>query len=569
MKAPKNPVQQHSNVFVEQAEYIGDKELTSWSASHPDESIILSKLSQGGAKLVTGPRGCGKTTLLLKAYHQLASAGTTGALPIYVNFKSSLRLEPLYKRQSNAVFLFNQWLLFKVYRGLIETADRLGVLKRAPLRYASDTIDGFLGRLEIGDIDLEFRDNETLTIPALEQEVQHILDLTQRTRCVLLLDDAAHAFSPDQQRDFFDFFRGVKSRLLSPKAAIYPGVTVYSSAFHVGHDAEEIDVWIRPDDARYLDFMRNVLERRLDGELWRELSASDQILKLLCYAAFGMPRSLINMVRTLAQEPSGKVTQRVTRAKALKAIHETYQNTCALFNSLSVKLPMYANFINEGAKVYQRMIESVKDYNRSKDSRHQSVIVAIRQPIATEVVKVLGFFQYSGLLLPKGEVSRGEKGTFEQFVIHYSALIDSNALFARKAIAVGDFVEAFAHRNPHEFTRVAVSKLTAREEPADLFALSLPPCQVCRVPRGSEHAKFCHNCGAPLKEASIFEALVEEDISFLPLTPARVAKIKSHSTIRKIRDILMDHDHQELRGVPQVGPYWARTIFSHAEEYIA
>jgi hypothetical protein len=39
------------------------------------------------------------------------------ALPVYVNFKASLKLEPLYRVNANAVYWFNQWLL------AIETAQ--------------------------------------------------------------------------------------------------------------------------------------------------------------------------------------------------------------------------------------------------------------------------------------------------------------------------------------------------------------------------------------------------------------------------------------------------------------
>lgn len=559
---------QSPNIFVEQAEYIGDNELTSWSATHPDEQNILSKLTQGGAKLITGPRGAGKTTLLLKAHHQMLS-DKGPSLSVYVNYKASLRLEPLYKRHSNAVFLFNQWLLLKAYDGLIVTAEKLGVCKKVKFKYSAQQIEGVLGRLEVGDVEIEQREVDTLTIPFLEQEIQMVLDATGKSRCVLLLDDAAHAFSPDQQKDFFDFFRRIKSRCVAPKAAIYPGVTVYSSAFHVGHDAEEVDVWIRPDNSLYEGFMKGVLEKRLNPSLWADLAHNEPLLCLLCYAAFGMPRSLINMVRMLVQDQGQLGTSTVTRARVLKAIHQNNQSIFALFSSLSSKLPMYANFITEGSKLYQRMVELIKEYNRTKDVLHQSVIAAIRQPIPTELSKVFGFFQYSGLLLPKGEVSRGEKGTFDLFVIHYSAFIDSNALFGRKALNVNDYVTAFRHRDPHEFTRIGQSKLLERENPEDLFALSLPPCQKCQTPRSSEHAKFCQNCGAPLLEASIFEALVEKDISSLRLTERRVTTIKSHSNIRKIRDILMDHDHSELRGVPQIGPFWSKHISSLAEEYIA
>lgn len=199
----------------------------------------------------------------------------------------------------------------------------------------------------------------------------------------------------------------------------------------------------------------------------------------------------------------------------------------------------------------------------------QSVSIAVQRPVPAELGKVLGFFQYSGLLMPRGEVSRGEKGVFELYSVHYAALIERNALLARRAVNIADFVEAFEKRHPHEFTRVNPRTLLGSEELADAFPLSLPPCQVCKTPRVNEAAKFCLNCGAKLQSISVFESLVAQGIEELPLTENRAEKIKQHSRIRTVKDILMDHDNRELRGVPRVGPVWAKRIYAHAEEYIA
>ena len=87
----------------------------------------------------------------------------------------------------------------------------------------------------------------------------------RRGRCVLLLDDAAHAFSPEQQRDFFEVFRALRSRFVATKAAVYPGITSYSPYFHVGHEAELLEAWYSPDDDQYLNTMRSVARNRLPG----------------------------------------------------------------------------------------------------------------------------------------------------------------------------------------------------------------------------------------------------------------------------------------------------------------
>ena len=75
------------DIFTEQAEYITRNDLDNWHMEHPIEKMIMKKLCQGGAKLLTGPRGCGKTTLLLRAYNDMIRKKKV--FSIYVNFKTS------------------------------------------------------------------------------------------------------------------------------------------------------------------------------------------------------------------------------------------------------------------------------------------------------------------------------------------------------------------------------------------------------------------------------------------------------------------------------------------------
>jgi ABC-type iron transport system FetAB ATPase subunit len=564
-------VTSQQNLFVEQAEYLEPEWFEAWTTEHPEEGSILRKLSQSGAKLLTGPRGSGKTTLLLKAHSRMLREEHGAALPIYVNFKSSLKLEPLYKSNANAVYWFNQWMLLKVYQGLFATLTELRCPFPDSLRLTQVDADHVAGQLELGQTQLDGIQGSALDIPGLETDIRQVLEILGRTRCVLLLDDAAHAFSAEQQRDFFDFFRQVKSRTISPKAAIYPGVTIYSSTFHVGHDAEEINVWLNPHSAGYVPFLLSLLERRLPADVYKTLASDSELIKLACYASFGMPRAFLNMVRSFYRisEEKPRYDVMFNRTNVLAAIKEVSENTMSVFRSLQVKLPLYAEFVNTGEKLYGQAVDTVKNYNKEKPVDRQSVMIAIQRPLPPELIKVLGFFQYSGLLMPRGEVSRGEKGVFELYALHYAALIERNALLGKRSVSVSEYVEAIERRHPHEFTRVNPRTLVGTSDFSEAFPLSLPPCQVCRTPRVSEAARFCLNCGAQLKSISAFDSIVSRLIEELPLTETRIARIKENSSIKTIKDILMDHENRELRKVPRIGPYWAQRIYAYAEEYIA
>ncbi len=572
---------EQENLFIEQAEYIDENDFLKWSIEQPDENTIIRKLSQGGAKLITGPRGCGKTTLMLKTFHKLRADSEAMSLPIYVNFKTSLRLEPLYKKgHINAIFWFKQWLLFKVYQGLFKI---LKEIKKTPpsdlnLKFNEKFVERVINQLELGRTDkLIDEEDYLLTVSSLEEDIKKVLLFLKKTRCILLLDDAAHAFSPEQQRDFFDFFRQIKSRIISPKAAIYPGITIYSASFHVGHDAEEIDVWIKPDSPNYFDFMFEVLERRLPNEVYTKLLFDNKpLLQLVCYAAFGIPRALLNMTRRFYNQPAssaGKFAFKVhfNKVKAFSAIKSSFDNTFHVYSSLKVQLPIYEHFILIGEQLFDTMINQVKEYNKNKEIGTQGISIAIKHPLPAEMLKVLGFFQYVGILLPNGRVNKGIKGTYEIYVIHYAALILKNVLFPQKKspVPVADLSLALTQASLRYCPRITPNNLIGTDDILSVFKLALPPCQNCETPRANEQAKFCMNCGVVLKTDSTFDEIVKHDIEKLPLTEKRVQTIKKHSHIQTIKDILMDHENRELRGVPRIGKIWAKRIRSHAEEYIS
>jgi ABC-type iron transport system FetAB ATPase subunit len=559
----------NENIFIEQAEYISEQEMIRWAQSHPSEKIILKKLSSAGAKLIVGPRGCGKTTLLLKSYALLKRADSE-VFPVYVNFKTSLKLEPLYKTNVNASYWFNQWLVLRVYRGIYETlASR--EIRYNGLSLSKPALDRAIADLETGKLASSEFQSGNLTVGKLQEELSSLLDALEMTRVVLLLDDAAHAFSFAQQRGFFDFFREVKARNISPKAAIYPGVTSFSATFQAGHDAEEIDVWLKPDDAAYLPFMTELVRRRFPKNVFDQIRENEAAFQLVCYCAYGIPRALLNILHEIMsdEDENEQVDYNFNTRKAQRAVKRSLDSTVQIYESLKLKLPIYGNFIDTGSQLLRIAANLIKEYNRDKPINRKSVSIAINTPIPTELAKTLGFLEYAGLIAPKGVVSRGVKGSFGLYGVHYAYLYATNSILSVKAPGIADTVRALANRSAHEFTRAQTSRLLGGRALEDAFALMLPPCQNCGSARSNDSAKFCHQCGAPLKNISIFEELVNQGIEALTLTSRRISSIKEHSNIRYVKDILLDHDHKELLSIPRVGPYWAKRIMSYAEEYIA
>ncbi|MEY8493537.1 hypothetical protein AALC16_11070 [Lachnospiraceae bacterium 29-91] len=553
-------------VFTEQAEYISSSDLENWHIEHPNEKLILKKLCQGGAKLLTGPRGCGKTTLLLKAYNEMSYR--KDVFSIYVNFKTSLKIEPLYRKNTNGSYWFNQWLYLKIYKGIFSSLQDYGMADSIDLILGEKDIDSYINKIELGIIDEINVVNELLTVSLLEDEIKKVLSVGDMSSCVLLLDDAAHAFSKEQQKDFFEFFRKIKSREISPKAAIYPGVTNFSASFHVGHDAEEIDVWIRVTDDDYIEFMTKLLQKRFPPEIFLQLAKDNDLLNLICYSSFGIPRALLNIMRNLWKEKKS-IEIDCSRKSILKSIRQVNGLFMNIYKSLKEQLPIYKEFVEKGSEIYEILLKSLKQYNREKDFFNQAVEVGIKEPIPVELDKVFDFFQYAGLLMYDNRgLSKGEKGRYTIYIINYGFLVEQNVFGGKANIKNVELATALGTRNSHEYKRFTVESLLGEGNISDMFPFSLPPCPKCNTPRISADTKFCSECGERLITPSLFEELVNNDISELSLTANRVETIKQNSTIRTIRDILMDTENKELRSVPGIGPHWAKIISSYAEEYI-
>ncbi len=555
--------------FIEQAEYLDPVLFATLATEHPDEDAILKKLMGGGAKLLIGPRGCGKSTLMLKAFHSLMAVDGMPVLPIYVNFKLALKIEPLYTKGANAPFWFKKWLVLKVFQAAYDVIVQKALFSPDDLPKSKDLALA-IASIEAGATDSI--DLDQFTSSYLVEQIEKLVAKNSCSRCVLLIDDAAHAFSEKQQEDFFDFFRGVKSRTISPKAAIYPGITSHSPSFHVGHDAEQVDAWVRPSGKAYEDFMLEMASKRFAGTPIHGIIESRDDLCFLAYASFGIPRAFLGMLRSIynAQESFINSDGSLSKSRVLTLARQGREMSHAVYTSLNDKLPPYRKFTQNGERIYQAILTSLKEFNKGKDPNRQAIQFGIQSPNAPDVEKVFQFLQYSGLIMPAGDVMRGVKGTFSLYDIHIGDLITENVIVGKRTKSITEFLEVIRATRHQAWPRLSSAGVCeAAGVTSKSFSLSLPQCQSCGAERQNSSARFCSNCGAQLKSSSTYEALVQQDISVLPISVRLQRRIREHSRIRKVRDILIDSNREQLRGIKYIGEVRARYIVGAAEEYVS
>ena len=535
--------------FIEQAEYIERAKFQQLAAEHPNEFEILKKLMGGGAKLLIGPRGCGKSTLMKKAYYKLLEENSGRALPVYVNFKLTLKLEPYYVNGPNATYWFRSWLIAKIFLSLWEALDEHGMLTLPDHFPPKDIVVKAINALESSNATAEQIDRFSLSF--LSDHIDELIAGNDLKRCVILIDDAAHSFSEKQQEDFFDFFRAIKSRTISPKAAIYPGITSNSANFHVGHDAEQIDAWIKPNGEDYEEFMLSLARKRFEGVELNFIDGNEEDLILLAYASFGIPRGFLGMLRSILNSPDTYITANggLNKAKLLRLSRVGRDMSHAVFDSLTAKLPSYKSYVESGSRAYQAILSQIRDFNRDKDLEKQGLQFAVKTPIDPDLEKVFGFLQYSGLIMASGSILKGEKGAFQHYHIHIGDLTTENIIVGKRTKSVTSFLKVIRATKHQAWPRLTSASIFEKAElGSEDFTLALPLCHACSAPRSNPEARFCSHCGEKLKPSSTYEELVKCDISVLPISKKMEKRIKEHSPIRRVRDILTDANRETLLG---------------------
>lgn len=548
------------NVFEERAENLSKDELSDWTTFTSKDLLNVKKLKGAGAKLLIGPRGCGKSTLMRFAYFELLSERT--AFPLYVNYSRSLALEPLFHSNSNAVLIFRQWVLCKIAKEAQVSANELGLsLPKDFARIASQAERLIIG-LERGTAP----GNEELLISPSElvgwlESICHDMGVS---RAVLLLDDAAHAFSAEQQAEFFEIFRQLKSKSVAPKAAVYPGITSYSPNFHIGHEAEELNAWYDAGDPQYVSSMKSLVERRFSPEMQKALAGKDEQIELLALAAFGIPRGFINMLSALLDQNS-------TRSgwAGVKPIIDAHaESVRKIFRSLTVRLPKFKHFIEIGGELDKAFIDQLRRYNRLHlDSTSKATIIGIEEPLTGNLERILHMLEYSGVVRDTGSQSRGRKGSYRKYMIHHSLVATDNALALGRSFSLRMMCDSLIGSGSQSLVRLKATTLIGDDYEARC-RLSFTPCPKCFTERSFADQRYCMKCGSELRDGSIYDELLRTSVNELPLPERKIQDMAAHTNIKTISDILAD-DRQQVLDIPYVGPVWAKRIRAAAEEFVS
>ena len=343
--------------FVIRTEELEDSQLKDLYVETENDNEILNRLKSQSPVLLVGSRGMGKSFLFKVSQIQLLDNFTKDRIfPVFLTFRSASLV------QTGNNIQFELWMLNKICTVIIRELKRQGLITGNKWNFGNITGNECRTGSSIEtliEINKQFENSwknpgeiiDVTAVPTIDDLMEIIEDLCwdlNIKRFVIYIDEAAHIFIPEQQRQFFSIFREIRSAYVKCNAAVYPGVTCYGDTFEPMHDAVTINLTRDIREENYIDNMKAmVLKQVEDSEMVKNMLQNRENFSILAYAACGNPRLLLRSVEKAGNFKSNSVTN---------VFREFYREEIwSEQSSLAEKYPGNSEFVDWG----RNFIESV------------------------------------------------------------------------------------------------------------------------------------------------------------------------------------------------------------------
>lgn len=521
--------------FFYRTEALRVDEIKEYFVETSEDRKILQELKGHNPVLLVGSRGVGKSFLFRVAEAELLEELTEkNVLPVYITFRKSSLIHTDNEQQ------FHNWMLSKICNEILRTLRKSGRLSFMPSGIS--VLSGQSGQLsfseksKIESISEQFEESwknpkthvDTQVVPTVDDLINGIEDICSEIgirRIAIFIDEAAHIFLPEQQRQFFTLFRDLRSPYLTCHAAIYPGVTVFGETFEPIHDATVIPLYRNIQDENFISNMREiVIKQTEDSSILKAISRQGENFAILAYASTGNPRHLL---KTVAQ------SSKLNSTSINTVIREYYRTEIwAEHSKLAEKYPGHRALIDWGREFIEtEVLSSFKgknDYSLQRGEKTTSFFW-VNRDTPQPVKEALRLLQYSGVVLEHSDgikVTRSKIGT--RFLVNLGCLFAEESTPTVQAFKIAKNITP---RNPTEY--------------GNNYSFYEP--LLSQVP--------------DFKEANMTEALLkqlENPIDDLDLSSWEISTIKSLG-LNTIGDIL-NATESKLQSAPYVGEKRARRI---------
>lgn len=303
--------------FIIRTEELSDEQIKELYVATENDSYIFEQLKSQSPVLLIGSRGVGKSFISKLSQIMLAdNFAVEKIFPVYITFRSVSLIQTGNSTQ------FETWMLNRVCTGIIRELKKVGLITGTKWRFGNVSAEEQKNCKSIDtllNINEQFEDSwknpgeiiDTRGVPTIDEFMDIIEDLCIELnikRFVIYIDEAAHIFIPEQQRQFFTMFRELRSAYIKCNASVYPGVTCYGDKFEPIHDAVMINLCRDIREDNYVENMKSMVTNQIkDSEMLKSIFANGENFTILAYAAGGNPRLLLRSVEKAGNFKSNSV----------------------------------------------------------------------------------------------------------------------------------------------------------------------------------------------------------------------------------------------------------------------
>ncbi|MCY7866360.1 AAA family ATPase [Bacillus spizizenii] len=417
--------------FFYRTEEIKLEEISKYFVESKQDRQIIEQLKSRTPVILVGSRGVGKSFLFRVAQYELMQKfASEKVMPVYVTFRGSSLIHTNDPQQ------FHHWMISRICHELIRVLEKSGKLTKIPtslnILTAGNVQTGQVQKTNIELIAEAFEESwkdpgklvNTEGLPSTDRFLDAVEDLCQEldiNRVVVFIDEAAHVFMPEQQRQFFTLFRDIRNPYISCNAAVYPGVTVYGETFQPIHDASVINLNRDVLDDDYLNNMREIVSKQAeDSSIMKNILRRGENFAILSYASSGNPRHLLKTLLLTNSLESNSVN---------KVIREYYRTDIwSEHSKLAEKYVGHRVLIDWGRKFIEgEVLQEIQQKNLSSldDDKKTSCYFWIHRDAPQAIKEALRLLEYTGVVR---EHAFGIKATRSHIGIRY--FVNIGALLA-------------------------------------------------------------------------------------------------------------------------------------------
>lgn len=413
--------------FFFRTEDIRPEEVLQYFVETSKDRQVVDALKNRNPVVLVGSRGVGKSFLLRVAQKELMdSFEMDRVFPVYISFVRSSLL------QSSDPDQFKHWMLARICSSVMRGLTKAGFLGRVPKSIgllAGGAVTTTLGRTKVEEIADAYEtswktpqssvDAEGLpNIDDFKEALEDLADELAISRFSLLIDEAAHIFLPEQQRQFFTMFRDLRSHCITCNAAVYPGVTTFGETFQPVHDATMLTIDRDILSADYVENMREIVQKQADSTILTNIAQNAKNFATLAFSATGNPRLLL---KTIARCP------KINSQQVNETIREFYRTEIwAEHSTLSEKYLGHKALIDWGREfVENQVIPDIKSKNDKylSSDKATSAFFWIQRDAPELIKEALRVLAYTGVVVEHAvgiKASRSEIG--KRYVINLGCL---------------------------------------------------------------------------------------------------------------------------------------------------